>query len=57
MSKFFKRLFCKHQDQTFIRNIYGDEINLTNGKRSVWRCKKCEAVVWRDSLVQARGER
>lgn len=34
----FKR--CKHPEKwaTFVRNIYGDEINLLNG-RSVWKAK------------------
>jgi hypothetical protein len=32
-------LFCNH-DYAFVRNIYGDEINLTNG-RSWWKCEKC----------------
>jgi RNase P subunit RPR2 len=39
----FKRLFCKH-DYVFVRNIHGDEINLTNGKRSIWECKKCGKI-------------
>lgn len=38
--KFIKRLFCKHEYE-FVRNIYGDEINMVNGRRSWWRCKKC----------------
>ena len=33
-------LFCKHEWE-FDRNIYGDEINIVNGKRSWWRCRKC----------------
>lgn len=35
-----KRLFCKHK-YVFVRNIYGDEINLAGGNRSWWRCEKC----------------
>lgn len=38
--KFIKRLFCKHEYE-FVRNIYGDEINMVGGRRSWWRCKKC----------------
>lgn len=37
---FIKRLFCKHEYE-FVRNIYGDEINMVNGRRSWWRCMKC----------------
>lgn len=33
----FKRLFCKH-DYGFVRNIYGNEINILNA-RSIWRCR------------------
>ena len=36
-----RRLFCRH-DLRFVRNIYGDEINLLNGK-SLWVCEKCGA--------------
>jgi hypothetical protein len=42
-----KRIFCAHS-YTFVRNVYGDEINLLGGKRSVWRCTKCSNVQDRD---------
>lgn len=32
-----------------MRNIYGDEINLANGKRSVWRCDACDDWVFKTS--------
>ena len=35
-----RRILCKHE-YAFIRNIYGDEINMAGGKRSWWRCRKC----------------
>lgn len=38
--KWIKRLFCKHT-YLWVRNIYGDEINAMNGKRSWWRCTRC----------------
>lgn len=38
--KWIKRLFCKHEYE-FVRNIYGDEINQLNYKRSECKCKKC----------------
>lgn len=34
--------FCLHRRQTFCRNIYGDEINLAGGNRSIWRCERCK---------------
>lgn len=30
--KFLKQLFCKHNYNIFIRNIYGDEVNLLNSR-------------------------
>jgi len=44
-----KRLFCKHEYE-FLRNIYGDEINYCGGYRSIWRCKKCGALEYRENL-------
>ena len=48
MCKFIKRLFCYHELE-FVRNIYGDEINLTN-KRSIYKCKKCGAIKYSNNL-------
>lgn len=48
--KIFKRLFCKHEYE-WERNIYGDEINYCGGKRSIWKCKKCGKIQYRDKLV------
>ena len=47
--KLINRLFCKH-NYKFVRNIYGDEINHLNGKRSVWVCEKCGKLEYRDYL-------
>ena len=49
MLGFIKRLFCRHELE-FNRNIHGDEINLSGGKRSVWWCTKCDAVVLKSEL-------
>lgn len=46
----WKRLRCKHQF-AFVRNIHGDEINLHDGKRSVWQCELCTKTVRRDNYV------
>ena len=43
----FKSLFCKHKYE-FVRNIYGDEINVHDGMRSEWRCTKCGHVQYRE---------
>ncbi len=51
MRNLIKRLFCRHSDGvTFVRNIYGDEINTTGGKRSEWHCKRCDGLVLMDHL-------
>ena len=43
----FKR--CEYE---FVRNIYGDEINHCGGYRSLWRCKKCGRLQWREQLYK-----
>lgn len=47
---FLKRLFCRHRNLQFVRNISGDEINDRGGARSLWRCADCQAVVSRDDF-------
>lgn len=42
---------CKH-NWVWKRNIYGDEINNLNGKRSVWVCELCGKIKYRDELYQ-----
>ena len=44
-----KRFFCAHRYE-WMRNIYGDEINLSGGKRSLWGCIECGKVQARDDL-------
>ncbi len=38
---FLKSIFCRHSRVRFVRNIYGDEINHTDGMRSLWECQNC----------------
>ena len=45
MKQFLKRLFCRHQALAWVRNIYGDEIIERGYNRSLWRCKRCGAIV------------
>lgn len=52
----FKKLFepsipyaCKHKDLSFVRNIYGDQINHLNA-RSLWMCKDCMTIIRSDKL-------
>jgi hypothetical protein len=44
-----KRFFCAHRYE-WMRNIYGDEINISGGKRSLWGCVECGKVQARDGL-------
>ncbi len=43
MLKLFRRLLCDHRHSQFVRNVYGDEINLLNA-RSIWKCGHCGKV-------------
>ena len=46
---FIKSWFCKHEYK-HIRNIYGNQINYCGGHRSLWECKKCHKLQYRDYL-------
>lgn len=48
ISKAYK-LFCKHKNITFLRNVYGDEINYINA-RSIWVCKDCNRTIRKNEL-------
>lgn len=49
MSKFIKRLFCRHNYE-HVRNIYGDEIIEVGWYRSVWKCAKCGEVKYKEHM-------
>lgn len=49
--KWLPCLFGKHEWK-FVRNIYGDEINVCNGDRSVWRCDHCKGYERRAELYR-----
>ena len=38
--KFIKQIFCKHEYEELIMDVYGDKINYLNC-RSIWECQKC----------------
>jgi len=42
-----KQMLCRHEFR-FLRNIYGDEINQYDGKRSIWVCLHCHKSEYRD---------
>lgn len=47
------KLFCKHKNQKWVRNIYGDEINRISTRkiyRSEWRCADCGKVIYHHEL-------
>ena len=47
----FSKFFCRHKTIKFHRNIYGDEINRCDGKRSWWYCDDCGKFLLKDNLV------
>jgi hypothetical protein len=49
---FFKKLLCRHKNKKFVRNIYGDEINWSGGKRSIWKCADCGEIIFSEHLYR-----
>ena len=53
---FLKRRFCgwfrDHRSAVWVRNIYGDEINLCGGCRSLWQCTFCKAFIYERGFHQ-----
>lgn len=49
MKYLLRHLFCSHRPATFVRNIYGAEIEFAGYARSIWKCR-CGAVITRDYL-------
>ena len=47
------RLLCRHE-WVWVRNVHGDEVFLTGGKRSWWRCRKCGKFKLRPELYYER---
>lgn len=45
MIKILKMLFCRHKFK-FVRKLYGDEINVHDGKRDEYVCEKCGMYKW-----------
>lgn len=45
---------CKHKSIEFIRNVYGDEINVLSSDRmivrSIWKCKNCGKIIYKGRL-------
>jgi hypothetical protein len=52
LGRILKQFFCEHRNSTWLRNIYGDEINYHNGKRSLWKCDECEKITFGDWLYE-----
>lgn len=47
------KLFCKHKNQKWVRNIYGDEINRISTRkiyRSEWKCADCGKTIYHHDL-------
>ncbi len=48
--EWIRRMFCRHPEHYFVRNIHGDEINEWDGNRSLWRCKRCGSILAKPEL-------
>lgn len=53
MLAWLRKLFCSHPNQDFLRNIYGDEIFHAGGKRSIWKCRDCDKLIYKPELSGA----
>ena len=51
---FFKKLFCKHKNQTCVTNLYGDLIYVYSTRktiaRSIWKCEDCNKEIIKSTL-------
>lgn len=58
MINIIKRLFCKHNNLTFIRNIYGDQINMIGTvdkiSRSEYVCNNCGKRIYEDKIYKEK---
>lgn len=49
ISKVIKQIFCNHSKKHWIRNVYGDEINMLSTYkstcRSIWKCENCGKII------------
>lgn len=53
--KIVRRIFCKHKNLNFVRNICGDEINHASLKhiyRSIWVCEDCGEIIYKGELYE-----
>ena len=50
-----RSMFCRHEWRHHA-NLYGDQINAWNGKRSVWECSRCGTLQGRDQLHDANAD-
>lgn len=55
MLKYLSRLFCKHCDLAFLRNIYGDEIRERGWKRSIWQCMSCGKIIYKSEPLTKKS--
>ena len=49
IKQLWKQYHCDH-DYQWVRNIYGDEIIYKDFNRSIWKCKKCGKIIYREKL-------
>ena len=53
----WKRATCRHEVDKlrFVRKIYGDEINLVDGKRYEYQCAVCGKMVYKRGPITCEG--
>lgn len=59
IKEWLKKLWCTHDKQSFVRNIYGDEINhvsLNRVYRSWWECDECGKRIPHEKLISKEQE-
>lgn len=49
LPQWLRSLLCRHEHQ-FLMNLYGDQIYEWGMVRSVWKCRKCNALQGRALL-------
>lgn len=46
IKRFLKRMLCRHENMTFLRNLTEEETQKTGGREhSKWQCSHCHRIV------------
>ncbi|MEM7347115.1 MAG: hypothetical protein AAF485_22980 [Chloroflexota bacterium] len=50
MRKRLIQWLCNHEQQKFVKNLYGDLITWSGGKRSLFKCECCGKRIYKEAL-------